>query len=188
MNPSQVTNPSHITIFIDGQELDDFSEGAILDEVVVRQELNDHWWCEVVCRQTEDQRFPFEDALGKPLKASTFDTSGAEHVAFTGFVLESQLDYEVYGSYTIHLVGVTKSYKLDLTPRQAYYHGKTMSDVTNKLVGDAGLSVEGVLDSKQPLSYVQYGETDFDFIKRMVDDAESWMRPTEDGIDVENQF
>lgn len=188
MGPSQATNPSHITIFIDGQELDDFSEGAILEEVVVRQELNDHWWCEVVCRQTEDQRFPFEDALGKPLKASTFDASGVENVAFTGFVLESQLDYEVYGSYTIHLVGVTKSYKLDLTPRQGYYHQKTMADVTHQLVGDAGLDVDGVLDSTEVLSYVQYGETDFDFIKRMVDDAESWMRPTDNGIEIQNEF
>ena len=188
MGPSQATNPSHVTIFIDGQQLDEFSEGAILEEVIVRQELNNHWWCELICRQTEDQRFPFEDALGKPLKASTFDTSGAEHVAFTGFVLESQLDYEVYGSYTIHLVGVTKSYKLDLTPRQAYYHRNTMADVTNKLVGAAGLAVKGPLDASQTRSYVQYGETDFDFIKRMVDDAESWMRPTQDGIEVENQF
>ena len=188
MGPSQATNPSHVTIFIDGQQLDEFSEGAILEEVIVRQELNDHWWCEVVCRQTEDQRFPFEDALGKPLKASTFDASGVENVAFTGFVLESQLDYEVYGSYTIHLVGVTKSYKLDLTPRQVYYHQKTMADVTHQLVGDAGLDVDGVLDSTQVLSYVQYGETDFDFINRMVDDAESWMRPTADGIEIQNQF
>lgn len=64
MNPSQNADPSRITIFIDEQQLDDFSEGAILEQVIVRQELNDHWWCEVVCRQTEDQRFPFEDALG----------------------------------------------------------------------------------------------------------------------------
>jgi uncharacterized protein involved in type VI secretion and phage assembly len=189
MGPSQGTNPSHVTISIDGQELDDFSEGAILEKVVVRQELNEHWWCEVVCRQTEDQRFPFEDALGKPLKASTFDASGVENVAFTGFVLESQLDYEVYGSYTIHLVGVTKSYKLDLTPRQGLYYEMSMADVTQKLVSDAGLSVDGALDSKPvPFNYVQHGETDFDFIKRMVDDAESWMRPTENGIEVENEF
>src|SRR3974390_137052 len=104
MNPGDNTNPSHITIFIDGQELDDFSEGAILETVVVTQQLNEHWWCEVVCRQTEDQRFPYEDALGKTLKASTFDSSGAEHVAFTGFVMESQLDYEVFGSYTVRLL------------------------------------------------------------------------------------
>ncbi len=188
MNPSQSTDPSRITIFIDGQQLDDFSEGAILEQVIVRQELNDHWWCEVVCRQTEDQRFPFEDALGKPLKASTFDPSGVEHVAFTGFVLESQLDYEVYGSYTIHLVGVTKSYKLDLTPRQAYYHGKTMNQVTTTLADDASLSAKVLPDPTQTLSYVQYGETDFEFIKRMVDDAESWMRPTEDGIEVYDEF
>ncbi len=188
MNPSQSTDPSRITIFIDGEQLDDFSEGAILEQVIVRQELNDHWWCEVVCRQTEDQRFPFEDALGKPLKASTFDPSGVEHVAFTGFVLESQLDYEVYGSYTIHLVGVTKSYKLDLTPRQAYYHGKTMEQVITTLTGDASLSAKVLPDPTQTLSYVQYGETDFEFIKRMVDDAEGWMRPTEDGIEVDDQF
>ena len=187
--PADDNNASHITIYIDGQELNDFSEGAILETVVVTQELNEHWWCEVVCRQTEDQRFPFENAIGKELKASTFDSSGAEHVAFQGFVLESQLDYEVYGSYTARLLGVTKSYKLDLTPRQYLYFEMSMADVTNKLVGDAGLSVDGVLDSqKVPFNYTQHGETDFQFIKRMVDDAESWLRPTENGVEVQDSF
>ena len=41
---------------------------AILDLVEVTQELNEHWWCRVECRQTEDARFPFEQALITPIK------------------------------------------------------------------------------------------------------------------------
>ena len=31
---------------------------AMLDLVVITQQLNRHWWCEVECRRPEDERFP----------------------------------------------------------------------------------------------------------------------------------
>jgi len=40
---------------------------SLLARVTVLQELNSHWWCEIECRQTSDQRFPAEDMLGKDL-------------------------------------------------------------------------------------------------------------------------
>src|SRR5947209_13984388 len=158
---------SFVQIEIDGQELDSFSPGAILNIVSIRQELNQHWWCDVEVRQTDDLRFPFEDAIGKALKVSGVDEAGTPTVVFTGFVLEAELDYEVFGSFTARLTGVTESYKLDLTPRQRYYLKKTFDDIANTLIPAAGLSVEGVLDATRALNYVQVGETDFSFLKRL---------------------
>jgi uncharacterized protein involved in type VI secretion and phage assembly len=166
----------------------DLIKDALLASVEVTQELNDHWWCTVVCRQTEDKRFPTEDCLGQEIKILTYDQSGAENVVFDGFILDVELTYEVFGSYTAQLTAVTQSYKMDLTPRKAYYLVKTLQDVAQELAGHAGLqsSVKG--PSKKALNYVQWGESDFDFLNRLVDDYSCWLRPSAKGIEIFNSF
>src|ERR1700755_2165987 len=44
---------------------------ALLSSVEVIQELNQHWWCTIVCKQTPDQRIPVEDFLGKTVSLKT---------------------------------------------------------------------------------------------------------------------
>jgi Rhs element Vgr protein len=166
----------------------DLTKDALLSSVEVTQELNDHWWCTVVCRQTEDKRFPTEDCLGKDLQILTYDDAGTENVLFDGFILDVELTYEVWGSYTAQLTAVTRSYKMDHTPRHAYYLEKTLNDVAQTLTGYSGLqsSVNG--PSKKALNYVQWGESDFDFLNRLVDDYGCWLRPSAQGIEVFNSF
>ena len=69
---------------------------ALLSSVDVVQELNRHWWCTVVCRNTEDQRIPVEELLGKPVEVKTTDDDGVERVHFSGSVHDVQLDYEAF--------------------------------------------------------------------------------------------
>ena len=45
---------------------DGMIEGALLSSVEVVQELNQHWWCTVVCRNTEDQRIAVEEMQRAP--------------------------------------------------------------------------------------------------------------------------
>src|SRR5436305_1606176 len=99
---------------INGTLVDD----ALLADVVVTQSLNTHWWCEVDLRQTEDKRFPAEDMLGKDLQIVTHNADGSENKLFSGLIVESELEYEIYGSYGGHLTAVSKSYLMDLTPRR----------------------------------------------------------------------
>ncbi len=161
---------------------------AILMKVDVRQKLNRHWWCKVVCRQTEDERFPIEKCLGQELQVLTQDASGNSVVVFDGFILHVELKYEIHGSYTARLVAVTRSYKMDLTPRQAYYLDHTLEAVASTLAGKSGLqsSVKG--PQKRSLNYHQLGETDFSFLRRLADDYGSWIRPTKTGFEVLNEF
>jgi type VI secretion system secreted protein VgrG len=181
---------SFLKVFIDGKELTgEFSEDAILGEVEVRQELNHHWWCSVECRQTEDRRFPIEDSLGKKLKVQAVDEAGTSHTLFDGFVLEGELEYEIFGSFTARLTGVTKSYKMDVTPRQAYYPAKGLDDVANEMGGRVGLSVDlSFKPITPPLSYVQWGQTDFAFLQRLADDHKCWIRPTDKGLEIFDKF
>src|SRR4051794_20581183 len=113
-----------INVFVDGRELTgEFSPGSILDHIEARQELNEHWRCEVVCRQTLDRRFPIEEALGKSLTIQTVSDAGTTTL-FDGIVLDGRLVWQIFGNSTARLVGISRSYKLDVTPRQAYYLGK----------------------------------------------------------------
>src|SRR4051794_21788305 len=96
-------------------------EDAILSSVEEGEELNRHTWCRITCRQTPDRRFPFENFLGKALEVVTFDQQGGANKLFTGFVLESEMEYEIYGSYSARILGVTESYKLSVSATETYY-------------------------------------------------------------------
>jgi uncharacterized protein involved in type VI secretion and phage assembly len=166
----------------------DLMEDAITSLVEITQELNSHWWCTIECRQTEDKRFPAERCLGKDLQILTYDENGAEEVLFDGFVLDVELTYEIWGSYSARLVAVTRSYKMDLTARQMYFSEQTLSDVASALAGLTGLEISVNVPARKALNYVQWGESDFRFINRLADDHGGWMRPTPGGLEINDTF
>ncbi len=171
---------AYLLVEIDGQPLYQFSEDVLMEQVDVVQEINKHWWCYIRCRQTEDRRFPAEDALGKDLQVSAFDEDGTQTYLFSGMVLESELEYEIYGSFTARITGVSKSYNMDVAPRQQYYElGKnTFANIVNDATGRAGLSPNGNLGNAQfPAPIVQWGETDFNLVVRCADDDVHWVNP-----------
>src|SRR5262245_51764013 len=128
-------------------------EDAILSFVEVTQELNHHWWCTIQCRQTEDKRFPAESYLGKDVQVLAYDEDHeVDTVIFDGFVLDVELTYELWGSYTAQLVAVSRSYKADLTPRQMYFEESTLSDVAGTLGGLSHVDVKVNVPSKKPLN------------------------------------
>lgn len=161
---------------------------ALLSSVEVVQELNSHWWCTIVCRNTEDQRVPVEDLIGQSVEVKTLDESGVEHIHFAGTVHDVELEYEVWGSYTATLIAVSDSYGMDVTSHKQYYPEKTLSDVANTMAGRHGLAVSVNAANSKPLNYVQYGETDFSFLHRIVDDHHAWMRPKKGGLEIFDSF
>ncbi len=163
-------------------------DDALVGEVTVTQDLNSHWWCHIDLRQTLDQRFPAEDMLGKVLKISTYDDTGAENKIFSGSIIESELEYEIYGSYSARLTAVSKSYQLDLSPRRQYFPGMAPKAVIGKLVSEAGMSLDGDMPDGDPGKYHQLEESDWSFLRRLADDAEAWVRPSEDGVEIWTGF
>lgn len=170
-------------IYVDGQAF----ENALIDRLTVQQALGEHWWCEVGFRQTSDQKPPAEEVLGKPLQVRTVDESGSEVTVFSGFIVEAERTYEIWGGQGAHWSAVTLSYLLDLTPRRAYYLRQSPQDVASKLIGDAGLEWNTPLQGNH-LSYVQHGESDFSFLLRLADDDEKWVRPTWGGLEARAEF
>jgi uncharacterized protein involved in type VI secretion and phage assembly len=186
---------SYVNLQINGEVV----ANTILKSVSVIQELNHHAQCEVECRHTQDQRLfgipgtealaqRVEEWLGKDLKVLSYDQLGIERVLFDGFVLEVELEYEVYGSYTARVAAVTRSYKMDVTPRHAYYAEQPLGAIAQQLAGLAQLKAEVSAKDRRPLNYVQWGETDFQFLRRLADDHGCWLRPTAQGIEIRDGF
>src|ERR1051325_480015 len=113
---------NYLDLKIGGESVTDVIPG----NVSITQELNRHWWCHIQCRHLEDQRagsgqqsaMRVEQWLGKDLQVVASE-SGA--VIFDGFVFDIELLYERSSAYTVVLQGVTKSYKMSVTERHAYY-------------------------------------------------------------------
>jgi phage baseplate assembly protein gpV len=175
---------AYVLVNIDGKPLGDFSPGALLEQVDVVQEINQHWTCFIKCRQTEDKRFPIEDSLGKDLQVMAVDSDGAQTFLFSGFLLDVELEYEIYGSYTARLSGVSKTYHMDVAPRQKYYdYGEnTVAKAAQDTTGRAGLKLNLNMTrfpsgANFPLPLVQWGETDFRFLIRTADDLLTFVIP-----------
>jgi uncharacterized protein involved in type VI secretion and phage assembly len=167
---------------------DGLLQDTLLVSVEVVQELNQHWWCTVVCRVTGDQRIPIEDLLGEPLEITTSDENRAQYPHFSGFICDVQRSYEIWDGYTAQIKAVSYSYKLDITAHKKYYADENLSGIARAVAKDSKLSIDSNAKDRKPMNYVQYGETDFSFLSRIVDDHSAWFRPTKDGIEIFDSF
>jgi hypothetical protein len=167
---------------------DDLLDDALLASVEITQELNQHWRCAIDCRQTEDKRIPIESFLGKSVDIKTYDDQGIEYTHFSGIINDVGLNFEVHGSYTAQILAVSSSYKMDVSHWYAYYQEKTLSSVGSAIADRCKLSVTVKAADNKPLNYTQYGESDFSFLNRIVDDYSAWLRPNEDGVEIFDSF
>ena len=161
---------------------------ALLSSVDIVQELNQHWWCTIVCRNTEDKRIPVEQLLGKAVEIKTTDDQGVDHVHFAGSVHGIKLEYEVWGSYTAILTAVSDSFGMDVTAHKQYYSEQTLSSVAGIVASRHGLNIAVNASDSKALNYVQYGESDWSFLSRIVDDSAAWMRPSKSGVEIYSSF
>jgi type VI secretion system secreted protein VgrG len=180
---------SYLKLIIDGNWIQD----VILQHVSVTQALNDHWRSHVELRHMEDQRggtssITVEEWLGKDFQVTEVEDNLSEHPLFDGFLLEVELVYEHSGAYAAFLQGITRSYKMDVTQRHAYYQEMTLADIATRLASNANLQAKVTCQDRRPLNYVQWGESDFEFLHRLADDHGCWMRPSAEGIEIFDAF
>lgn len=170
---------------IDGQTRKD----AMISHLEIRQELGDHSWCEVHFRLLEEQKPPIADYLGKSLEFIAFEEFTTEFPLFTGLVLEAELEFELRGDFIAKLRAVTKSYLLQLTPEEDYFFKKELGEVAAKVIKEDGLELQFTADGEfARMNYVQWDESDFDFLRRIADDQGCAIRPTPTGIEIQRGF
>jgi type VI secretion system secreted protein VgrG len=170
---------------IDGQPLKD----AMISRLEIRQELCAHYWLDVEFRLINQQQPPVASYLGKSIEFIGFDENASELPIFNGLALEAEMEYELHGDFIARLRGVTQSYKLQLTPEEHYFYGMDLQAVADKVIGEDNLKLQFNVDGEcAKMNYVQWGESDFDFIRRIVDDQGCFMRPTPDGVEIRRGF
>src|SRR5262245_44559157 len=170
---------------IGGQNLED----VMISRLEIRQELGAHYWLDVELSLLHQDQPPVASYLGKSIEFSLIDKSGSEVQIFTGLTLEAEMEYGYRGDFVARLRGVTQSYKLQLTPEEHYFYGATLEEVANKIINEDKLNLQFNVDGKcAKMNYVQWGENDFDFIRRIADDQGCFMRPTPDGVEIRRGF
>jgi Rhs element Vgr protein len=175
--------PFHLKI--DGQNLED----VMISRLEIRQELGAHYWLDVEFRLHNQEQPPVASYLGKSIEFSVFDESGSETPIFTGLALEAEMEYGFRRDFVARLRGVTQSYKLQLTPEEDYFYKMSLKEVATKVIGDDGLELQFNADGDgAKMNYVQWGESDFDFIGRIADDQGCIMRPTPNGMEIRRGF
>lgn len=155
---------------------------AVLQRVVIQQRLNDHSYCELECRSTMDRPIPGEDALGADCVITNTAEDGSTHTSFSGIVIDVALKHEVWGSYTCVLRAASTSWLHDRSPRNARFNGSLAA-----IAGNADAS-SLVPDKPSPAEYVQYNETDWQFLLRIADDHGGWISTGLGDTQVRNSF
>jgi uncharacterized protein involved in type VI secretion and phage assembly len=170
---------------IDGQILED----ALISRLEIRQELGAHYWLDVEFRLQNREQPPVASYLGKPIEFCVFEEFGSELQIFTGLALEAEMEYGFRRDFVARVRGVTQSYKLQLTPEEHYFYGMNLREVADKVIGEDKLKLQFNADGEcAKMNYVQWGESDFDFIRRIADDQGCFMRPTPDGVEIRRGF
>jgi Rhs element Vgr protein len=162
---------------------------AMVRRVEVFQEIGNHQRCTVDF--TRDDLVPsrLDVFLGQPLTIEAVVPNGPTVTIFEGFVSGGTLEHQLHGGTAVFLEASSQSAKLDWSSREAYYLKKTLSDVAGDLAGKNGVkvSVNGA-GGGSPLNYVQRGETDFEFLKRLADDNGCFLRANKDGVEIRKGF
>ena len=170
---------------IDGEIL----KGAMISHLEIRQELGTHYWLDVEFRLLNQQQPPVSEYLGKPIEFITFEEFTYEVPIFSGLVWKAEMVYELHGDFIARLRGVTSSYKLQLTPEEDYFFKKSLPEVADKIIKEDGLTLDFNADGQfAKMNYVQWGESDFDFLLRIADDQGCMLRPTPKGVEIRRGF
>ena len=170
---------------IDGQILKD----AMISRLEIRQELGAHYWLDVEFRLINQQQPPVASYLGKSIEFIALEHLTSELPIFSGMALEAEMEYGLHQDFIARLRGVTQSFKLQLTPEENYFYQKSLKEVAGQVIAEDDLELQFNVDSEcAKMNYVQWGESDFDFIHRIADDQGCFMRPTTDGVEIRRGF
>src|SRR5215475_699816 len=161
----------------------------MISRLEIRQELGAHYWLDVEFRLINQQQPPVASYLGKSIEFIALEYLTSEVPIFSGIALEAEMEYGLHEDFIARLRGVTQSYKLQLTPEENYFYQKSLKVVAGQVIAEDDLELQFNVDGECPkMNYVQWGESDFDFIHRIADDQGCFMRPTSTGVEIRRGF
>jgi type VI secretion system secreted protein VgrG len=152
----------------------------------VRQNLGEHNICSVDFNTADFVKPSLNSLFGQDL-AIAVETDGKSVEIFNGFVTGAGQEQQLYGGWALSIEGASQSLKLDGSRRERYYYKKILSEIAKELQGFNGIPIDVKTDGKR-LNYVQFGESDFEFLSRLADDCGACIVPTQQGIEIRKGF
>jgi len=174
--------PSFIKVIIEGTEVPDF---LITLDCTITHELNRHSTCAVQFREPPASRFFFESKIGKEIELRGVDADGAELEIFKGILQQADADWELNGSAVLTFTGISKSYTLDTFNRSQTFNREPLTACITRLTGP--LAGSTVIPEPE-LNMIQFNETDWSFLHRLVDRFGGFLRVKGDTVDVFDEF
>lgn len=178
--------PAYLQVNIDGQDIHTLSPDLILVSADIVMELNEHGWCGLEYRQTPDRRPPVEDLIGRTIEVAGVTEEHETAVLFGGEVVEVGLDYETSGAFRLHIRAATHTIRMDVEPRHRSHPPAPFRKIAETQLSHRKLSLYAEFEEKGPLNldigYIQLGETDYSFLRRVADRFGLAMRAKSDGV------
>src|ERR1700739_2174403 len=109
--------------------------------VEVHHELNQHGWCFAEFRATSDDRPKVDQWLGQPLVVEAA-VEGATAVLFDGIVWQCEVHQDIRAGFHALLIGVTRSWKLEVTHDQHAFTGKNLAAIAAELASEDGVAAQ----------------------------------------------
>ncbi|MBY0508015.1 MAG: phage baseplate assembly protein V [Bryobacteraceae bacterium] len=175
--------PSFIKVLINGQETPEFLDTL---ECTITHQLNHHSTCSVKFREAPASRFFFDSLLGKDMVMKAVDADGAELELFKGVMQQADADWELNGSAVLTFTGISKSYTLDTFNRSQTFNQLPLIDAAQRLTGP--LTGDTIMTDPGELNMLQFNETDWSFLHRLVDRFGGFLRIKGNNIDIFDEF
>jgi type VI secretion system secreted protein VgrG len=153
-----------------------------LEHVEVVQALGEHTRCRLHFTRDSATDLAVDTMLGQPLRVTVEDEAGVVEV-FDGVVTAGRQTHQLHAGSVFQVEGTSRSLALDRR-RTTYFRASTVADVAQRL----GASFVGSPRSSEPLEFVQFGESDFDFLRRLADEQGMFVRTNTPTIEVRSAF
>jgi type VI secretion system secreted protein VgrG len=153
-----------------------------IEHVEVVQELGQHTKCRLFFTRDRDTDLAVDAMLGQELRITIEDDAGVVEV-FEGVVMEGTQNHQLSHGSAFRLEGRSRSIAMERR-RTTYFPASTVGDVIRRL----GATLAGSPLAGDPLEYVQFGETDFEFLRRLADENGMFLRTSGPTVEVRSEF
>ncbi len=178
--------PAYLKVNIDGSDLANTARFLILLDATATHELNRHPICRVQYRQPPGSRYEYEPQIGKSLEIRAVDAEGAELQLFKGILRQVDVEWEMNGSCQLTLSGIGPSYKRDNFNHSQTFNMLTLQACATRLLN--GLGGDYVCSEPGQLNLIQFNETDWSFLHRIIERFGGFLRVKGDNIDIFDEF
>jgi type VI secretion system secreted protein VgrG len=162
------------------------NEKVLVKTLELHQQLGEHNICFIEFTTEDLSTIKLDALFGQSLVVVVKDGNQMVEI-FNGFVVGASQEQQLYGGWSVTVEGASQSIKLGWSRRERYYYKKTLSDIAGELSGFNGIPVSAKLDGPA-MNYIQNGESDYEFLRRLADDAGGFLVPTKDGLEIRKGF